>query len=131
AGLADEGEAEAGAVDLDVPRAQRRQAEALVLRSIDIVADADHRMVEEPHHGSDHALARQATPAQVGVDALAQLRQPTGEIRKAPELGVVATRGPGGMVAILLAAPLVAPRRLDVAGGIKTDPDVGPGRRDR
>src|SRR5690606_3677264 len=45
--LADEGEAEASAFHPDVTGLQRGQAEASVLALVGLVADADHRAVEE------------------------------------------------------------------------------------
>ena len=47
------------------------------------------------------------------------------------ELGAVADRAEIRVVAVLLAPLGVAARRLDVAVGVRADPDVGIGRRDR
>src|SRR5690606_18638933 len=104
AGLTLEGETQAGAVDVKVPRAQRRQPEAPVLLRVDVVADPDHRVIEKPDNRGDHALPWNATPAQIGIDALAQSGQSAGEGGKAVEFGFIATRGPCRMIAILLAS---------------------------
>ena len=46
-------------------------------------------------------------------------------------LGLVAHLAPARVVAVLLAPARVAAGGLDVAVGVRADPDVGPGRRDR
>src|SRR5690606_36385170 len=127
--LAFEGEAKARTFDLQMPGTQCRQAEALVLAAIDIVADADQRPVEQADHRSNHPLARQPAPPQIRIHLLSELGQSMSKGGEAGELSLVAAGGPAGMVAVLLAAALIAAGRLNVAGRIAADPDIGPGRR--
>ena len=129
AGLALEGEAQLRSFDLDMPSLQRRQPEAFVVARINRIADADHRVVEQPDDGGDDALAWQFAPAQVGVDPLADIRQRAGEVGKVRILHLVAALRPARVVAVLLAAPLVAARRLDVAIRVAAYPHIGPGGR--
>ena len=130
-GLALEREAQPRALDHDMPVAQRRQSEALVVARIGGVADADHRVVEQPDDRGYDALARQLALAQVPVKPLADGGQRARELGQAEILHLVAARRPALMVAVLLAAALVAPGRLQVAVGVSADPDVRPGRRNR
>ena len=67
---------------------------------------------------------------EIRVAAFADPGQDLREVDESLELGVVATRSPALVVAILLAPPRVAPGGLQVPGGVGTDPDVGPRRRD-
>src|SRR5690349_10947570 len=64
------------------------------------------------------------------VDALADRRQCLREGNEARILGFVADRRPALVVAILLAAAIVPPGRLDVALRVRRNPDVRPRRRD-
>src|SRR5690606_5307643 len=66
----------------------------------------------------------------VVLDALAQTGQGASEGGQALELVLCGMGRPVGMIAVLLAPARIAPRRLNMAGGARTDPDIGPGRRD-
>ena len=57
------------AFHLDVRIAQGREAVALVLLRVVVVADADQRGLEQVHHGGQHLLARQAAQRHVLGDA--------------------------------------------------------------
>ena len=131
AGLAAESETDACAAHRCVAVLERRQAERAVEPGVLVVADADQRQLEQLDDGRQDLLPRHPGLGQVGVAALADLRQDPGEVDEALELGVVAPGPPAVVVAVLLAALGVAAGGLEVAGGIRADPDVGPGRRDR
>ena len=75
AALAAKAEADVAAVDLGVPVAQGRQAEAVVGLRVFAVADAEQGQLEQPDDRRQHPLARQAVPAQIGVDARPDPRQ--------------------------------------------------------
>ncbi len=131
AGFALEGEAQRRAVDLDVPVAQRGQAEALVVAGIGCVADADHGVVEQPDDRGDR-------PARAAARGVAGPRPPRARSRgsasaKATRLEYFTSSRQADqrwMIAILLAAALVAAGSLDVAVRLWRNPHVGPGRRD-
>lgn len=114
-----------------MPVLERRQAEALVLLGVGGVSDPDQSVFQEVDDGRQHLLARQAALAHVGRNALADGGQGLAEIQHTLVLRTVAYFPPALMVAVLLAAPVVAAGRLDVALGVGADPDVGIGRRDR
>src|SRR4051794_8356712 len=119
------------AVDAHVPAAQRGEAEGLVLARVLVVAHADERAIQQPHHRGKELAARMVRGAQIVLDAIAQQRQHLAELEHMPELRVVARVAVGGVIAVLLATARVARGRLNVAVGIGTDPDLAPGRRDR
>jgi len=75
----------------------------------------------------EHVLARHVAASQVVADGLAQRGQRPREAHHLVELLLVATHAPARVVEVLLAPALVQPRRLDVAAGVGTDPDVPPG----
>src|SRR5262249_6693608 len=102
----------------------------VILLRIFLVADADECRFEEAHDGRQDLLARQAGQGQVLLDPPAEARQGPGEGDHAVVLRLVADLAPARVVAVLLAAAVVAPGRLEVAVGDGADPHVGPGRRD-
>jgi hypothetical protein len=130
AALAAEAELDLAAVDLHVAVAQRGQAVGLVLARILVIPDAHHGRFEQVDDGRQHLLARQAGQAEGAVDFLADLRQRLAELDHALVLHLVAHLAPFGVVAVLLAPARVAPGGLQVAVGLRADPDLGPGRRD-
>jgi hypothetical protein len=111
--------------------AHRRQSDRAVLLRVFLVADPDHRLLEQADDRGEHFFARQAALAEVGAGALADLRQRLGEGEQPSVLHLVARVAPPRVIAVLLAAARVAPGRLHVAARIGADPDVGPRRRDR
>ena len=129
--LAAEGEAEQLSVDAHMPAAQRGEPVGLVLAHVLVVADADQGLVEQRHHGGEELAPRMVRRTQVALDALAQARQHLAELQHVAELRVIARLAVGGVVAVLLAPAGVSRRSLDVAGGIGTDPHLGPRRRNR
>src|SRR2546425_12541202 len=131
AALAAEGKLQLRALDLEVAPAQGGEPEGAVLAGVFVVAHADQRLVEQHHHGGEDLAPRQVARAQIALDALADLGEHFAELEHAAELGFVARLAVARMVAILLSSARVARRRLDVSPGIGTDPDLGPGGRDR
>ena len=129
AALAAKTEAQLRRPDLHVPILERGQAERLVGARILLVADANERGFEQPGHGREHLLPRQPGPPQIGRDPPAQPRQRVSERDHARVLGAVALLAPARVIAVLLAPARVPPRRLQVALGKGTDPDVTPGGR--
>src|ERR1700704_5285660 len=126
-----EAEEQFRALDLDVTLAQGRETEGAVLARVLVVAHADQRLVEQHHHGGEDLAPREIARAQVALHALADLGEGFAELEHAPELRLVARLAVQGMVAVLLAAARVARSRLDVPFGVRADPDVGPGGRNR
>jgi hypothetical protein len=122
-------EAQLGAVDIEMARAERRQPVASVLLGVFPVADADQRAVEQTDHRREHLLPGHPAFAHVLGDAFADLRQRAGELQDPLVLVAVAHLAPIGMVAILLTPSVVTPGRLNMAVGLRADPYLGPGRR--
>ncbi len=112
-----------------VPLAEGGEAEALVGLGVLVVADADGRLLHDPHDRRQHLLARKSALGEVRLDPLAQAGEGASEFGHAAVLGLVPVGAPIGMIDVLLAALLVAAGRLDVAAGFGADPDLGPGRR--
>src|SRR5512144_1455162 len=94
--------------------AQRRQAEALVLFGVFLVADANQRGLEQPHDGCQHRTAGERLAPHVAFDLLADRRQRAAEFLHALELDFVSRRVPVGMIAVLLASARVSSGRLQV-----------------
>src|SRR5206468_4407767 len=127
AALAAKAQAQAIARDGSVAVAERRQSERLVLSRVFLVADANVGRVEEANDRRQHRLAprpRADGGGEIGGDALPDARQRRPELEHALELVGVLGETPLGVIAVLLAAARVAPRRLDVAVGARADPDV-------
>jgi hypothetical protein len=112
------------AVDLDVAVAQRGQAVGLVFAGVLVVADAHHGRFQQVDDGGQHFFARQAGQRQRAVDFLADQRQGLAELDHAFVLDLVARLAPFGVVAVLLAPARVAPGGLQVAVGLRADPDI-------
>jgi hypothetical protein len=111
-----------------MPVPQRRQAERTVLLRVFLVADADHRRLEQSHDGGHDLAPGEPAPRQVAIDLSSQSRQAAGELDRALVLVLVAHLPPVGVVAVLEPPARVAPRGLDVPVGARADPDVLPGR---
>jgi hypothetical protein len=124
AGLAAEGEADLLTPDPNVMVTQRGQAERLVGARVLVVADTDQRLVEQVHHARQHALARKPGLLQVARDARAYPRQRLTELQHAFELGCIARRTPGRVIAVLLAAAGIAPGGLEVTVPGRADPHL-------
>src|SRR5690606_6845188 len=129
--LPHEAEAHLRAVHLDVVGAQGGEPEGAVVAAVGVVADPDERPVEQADRQRDDLLDRQPGPAEVRVDPGAQVGQRATEVAEAVELRLVTHLAPARVVAVLLAAPVVAPGCLEVAVAVPTDPHVGPRGWDR
>src|SRR4029079_2208162 len=92
--------------------------------------DAEEAAVEQAHGARQHVLAAHVVALHLLLDVRAQVGQRAGEHDHVLELRLVAASAPARVVEVLLAALVVDPRRLDVAAGIRADPDLLPGRRD-
>ena len=104
---------------------KRREAEALVLLGILLVADANERDFEQADDRRQHLRGAAARAAHIRGDALPRIRAvawPKSIIVLV--LRLVADGAPTRVVAVLLATALVAAGRLDVAVRIGADPDV-------
>ena len=112
-----------------MPTPQRRQPVALVLLSVFVVADANEGRFEQMNDGRhDFQLGQSAQRHMLG-HGRADGGQRFGE---RPEMLVFRLLSPlavGRMVAILLAAPGVSTRRLNMSVRRRTNPHILPGRR--
>ena len=70
--LASESEAERGPRHLHVSVTHRRQAKGVVVARVFIVADADERLLEQLHDGSDYLSPRQTRGGQILCNLTAQ-----------------------------------------------------------
>jgi hypothetical protein len=123
-------EVQVAVAHLDVALLHGRQPVGLVGDRVVLGADAEEAAVQQPDgHGEDVVLG-EVLAREVALDALAQPRQRAGEDDHVLELGLVAPGAPARVVEVLLAVALVDARGLDVAAGVRADPDVLPGGRD-
>ena len=74
-------------------------------------------------------VATEAALAQVRFDGAPQFRQGVRELGQIAVFRLVAAGGPALVIAVLLAAPHIAPGNLHVTVGVRRDPDIRPGRR--
>src|ERR1700719_593802 len=84
----------------------------------------------QPNHSGQNLVARQATTAQIRLDAVPDQRQCLAETEHMLEFGFVTHLTPARMVAVLLAPAGIAPDRLEMAIRVGADPHLCPGRRD-
>jgi hypothetical protein len=131
AGLAPEPEPHRGTVDTGVPIAERRQPERAVQSGVLVVADTDQRQLEQPNHGGQDLIARQAAHGKIRVTAPPDPRQRLGECQHAVELVGAPALVPVRVVAVLFAATRVPATGLDMAVRPRADPHIRPRGRDR
>src|SRR3954468_5694628 len=129
AALAAEAEPKRVPFDRHMPPPQGGEPEGMVLARVLVVAHADQRAVEQAHHRREDLPPAQVGTLEVALDSFAQPRQHLAELQHATELGAVTRFAVRRVITVLLPPTGIARRRLDVAGGIGTDPDVGPGGR--
>ena len=130
AALAAELESHLRSADLRVLVAHRRQPEGMIVAGVLLVADADQRLLQQLYDSREHFLPRQPPLLQIGAGVAANARKHPRERDEAFVLRFVTLFAPARMVAVLFASTRVAPRRLNVAVGVGTDPHVRPRRRD-
>ena len=122
-------ESHLGAGERDVPILQGCEAEALVGPGVFAISDPDQRRLEKVDDGGQDFGASEPALGHMAGNRLANARQVPAEGEEPVVFCLVANGLPVLMVAILLSASPVATGRLDVAVGGRTDPDVGPCRR--
>src|SRR6185437_3049148 len=125
-----EPEGDAGALDLDVTLAHRRQAERPVLPRVLVVADADAGLVQEADDRRYHPGLAERMAGDVAFDPPPDPRQRRGERQHSVVLGLVSQLPPARVVAVLLAPAGVAARGLEMPLRRRADPHVRPCRRD-
>jgi hypothetical protein len=108
----------------------RRQAEGLVLHGVVLGADPKEAAVEQADGARADVVEAHVVALDLRLDALAQRRERPREGEHVVELLLVAAGAPAWVVEVLLAAGGVGAGRLDVAPGVRADPDVLPRRRD-
>src|SRR5439155_1325115 len=114
-----------------MPPAQSRQPKGAIFTGVFVVTHANERLVQQPHRSREELAPGQVAGAKIALHAFTEEREDLAELEHAAKLRPVPRFAVGGMVAILLPATGVARRRLYVAVGIRANPHVGPGRRDR
>ena len=107
--------------------AQGRQPKRAVLARIAVVANAQRRGVQKADYRCRHRGLRGIPRFQVALDAPSNQTQLGRKGRHALELGLLALLLPQRVVAVLLAPPGIAARRLQVALRIGADPHIGVG----
>ena len=100
-------------MNVDVTIAQRREAEALVVAGVFVVADANAGGIEQADHDGEHLLARQTWQCQVALQDAPQLGELLAEGHHTAECCAVAKLAPVGVITILFAPSSVA------AGGLQ------------
>lgn len=125
-----EAEAKFGPVNRDMPVLERRQPVALILFCVVGVADADHGRFQQSHDCREHLLARQTAKAEMFVDFAADLGKRLRELEHMLIFCAVAHFAEACVISVLLSAPGIATRGLDVTIGTRANPNIGIGRRD-
>src|SRR5579884_2077889 len=112
-----------------MPLPQRGRTIALVLLGIFFVADADVLAVEQSHDGGENGFARELAFLQVLFDAAPETRQRLAELEQALVFCVLALGSEVRMIAVLLAAPRIDSRGLQMSVRIRAKPGVFVSRR--
>ena len=128
AALASKLKADRRPCDIYVAVAQRGQTKGAICARVFIVADADEGALEQLHDARQDPGAAEAGLCEIGRGPGANRRQRGGEALQPVELGFIARLSPSRVIAVLLASARVTSRCLQVAAGIRADPDIGPGR---
>ena len=110
--------------DVQMPPPQGGGAETLVGGGIMFIAHAQLGEVEQADDGGDGAVLAQAALGQIAVETRPQLGQGAAEIGAAGIFLRLARGAEIGVVAILLASPVVIAGRLDMAEGRGAEPAV-------
>ena len=114
-----------------MPRSQRGETVGAVGPGVLLVADAEQGGVEQPHDNRQQALPCRPVAPELVLDHPTQAGEARPEGREIVELGRLALGAKVVVVAVLLAAPCVAPGGLEVPVGARGDPDIRPCRRNR
>src|SRR4051812_37540313 len=109
---------------------QRRQAIAVILPRIIVVADPDEGGLEKMNDGGKNFLPREASKGHVVANLRADGRKSLGELHHMFVFGAFADLSKTPMIAILLAPFGVPARRLDMTVRRWANPEVGPGGGD-
>ena len=108
---------------------QSGQAVAIVLPGILFITDPNEGLVHEQQHQGHYFFPVEGRAAQVFVELFAQRGQLFAKGVQARKLGQATHFVPGRVVAVLLTTQAVEARHLQVRGGRRRNPDLGPGRR--
>src|SRR6478672_3956924 len=107
-----------------MPASQRGCTKALVGLGIFLIADADVLAVEQTDDGSEHGFPGEGAALEVSLDLPPQPRQCFAELEQAFIFGAFAFGAELGVIAILLAASGIHPRRLQMTLRIGTEPGL-------
>src|SRR2546423_1854226 len=129
AALAAETEPDLDSDHIDVAVPQRGQAVGSVFLPVLVVPNPDSRLFQKANNCRQDLLPWHPGSLQVLIGTLADPGQSFGEGEHAIVLDRVPDLPPPRVVPILFPAARIAPSRLQVATGVGTDPDIGPGGR--
>src|SRR3712207_1378363 len=99
-----------------MPITERGEPERLVQARVLLVAHADEAQLEQANDGREDLLPLQTGLREVRLDPLADGRERARELDHPGELGRLAGLAELRVVAMLLATPCIASRRLQVTG---------------
>jgi len=108
-------------LNLRMPVAQGRQAEAFVVFGILAIAYAKQCQFQEADNRGEHPLAWETVTTQIRVDPSSYRRQNSGKHQHLAVLRLVANFAPAPVITILLAPSLVSPGNLDVSKRVGAD----------
>src|SRR6185295_351413 len=129
AAFSPETETQFRSVDLHMLHTQSCQSVGTVFARVFVVAHADQRLVQQLHYRGEYLAPAQLGAAQITFRTLANGGQHFAQLEHVAKLRLVASIAITRMVAVLLPAPGIARRSLDVAFRVRADPYVGPRRR--
>jgi len=122
---------EAAAEQRDVALLHRRQSVRLVVRRVLLSADAEDPAIEQAYRRCEDSLTCRLFLVEIVRRDGAQLGQCARELDHRVELLLVPPLPPARVIEVLPTTPRIRPDRLEVTVRERTDPDVGPGVRDR
>src|SRR5215471_10138726 len=109
---------------------QGGQTKGTIMARILFISHTNQCRLQELDQSGQHLPLGQVRKPHVFPNLFSDERQPLRKLAQAGIFGFIADRPPASMIAILLAPPCVAPRRLQMSVGILANPDFLPSRRD-
>ena len=108
--------------------AQRRQTEASVVARIVGIAHADHGNIEQVDDRRQNLLTRKTALRHMAADGCTHIGQRLCEVDQALILVLIPFCPECRVIAVLLATPRIAPRRLKMTVGVRAYPHIPIGR---
>src|SRR6266542_1665495 len=113
-----------------VPILHGGKTERFVFACILLIADPDEALLQKLHDCCEHFLPRQTAASQIFLQPSSNFRERFSEGDQSIVFVLIAYFPPALVIAILLPSPRIPSGGLNMPIRRRTNPDIGPGRRD-